>query len=100
MSVELPVNGKNGSMHPKWAPILGSWRIEEGIQIFLGEGHPAIAHGQSFPIGLVVSNANLQSGLCRTRIRFSRELGESEQAAGIVIGYRSPEHHYVFAELG
>jgi hypothetical protein len=98
--VDPQANGGNGSAAPKWAPILGSWRIQDNVQTFLGEGHPAIAHGQSFPIGLAVSNANLQSGLCRTRIRFSAPFGESEQAAGIVIGYRSSEQHYVFAELG
>src|SRR5260370_23423076 len=51
-------------------------------------------------MGLAVSNATLQSGNCQTRIRFCAAFGESEQAAGIVIGYRSSEQHYVFAELG
>lgn len=95
-------NGQNGLSHPNWAPILGKWDIRgrESIQIFAGEGQSAFANGQSFPIGLAVSNAVLQNGRCQVRIRFSKPFGPAEQAAGIVIGYRSPEQHYVFAELG
>ena len=42
----------------------------------------------------------MQNGLCRVRIKFSSPFGENEQAGGIVLGYRSPEQHYIFAELG
>ena len=65
-----------------------------------GEGQNASAHGQLFPIGLAVSNAVMQNGTCRVRIRFSAPFGGSEQAGGIVLGYRSPEQNYIFAELG
>jgi hypothetical protein len=51
-------------------------------------------------MGLAVSNVAIQNGMCRVRIRFSDPFGESEQAAGMVLGYRSPEQHYVFVELG
>jgi Nucleoside 2-deoxyribosyltransferase len=51
-------------------------------------------------MGLTVSNSVLQNGRCRVRIQFSAPFGAEEQAAGIVIGYRSPEQHYAFAELG
>jgi hypothetical protein len=51
-------------------------------------------------MGLAVSNATMQNGVCRVQIRFTAPFGDTEQAAGIVLGYRSPEQHYVFAELG
>jgi hypothetical protein len=97
--MEPLLNGTNGAP-PNWAPILGRWEITESTQIFRGEGQSAAAHGQLFPMGLAVTNKNLQSGMCRVQIRFSAPFGKSVQAAGIVLGYRSPEQHYVFAELG
>lgn len=42
----------------------------------------------------------MQNGACQVQIRFSAPFGYDAQAAGIVLGYRSPEQHYVFAELG
>jgi hypothetical protein len=51
-------------------------------------------------MGLAVSNVSVQNGMCRVQIRFSAPFGEGEQAGGIVLGYRSPEQHYIFAELG
>src|SRR5713226_2046095 len=97
MSGDLPMssvaspNGQNGPSRLNWIPILGNWDIGESTQTFLGEGQPAFAHGQSFPMGLAASNAVLQNGRCRVRIQFSKPFGAAEQAAGIVIGYRSPE---------
>jgi hypothetical protein len=100
MSSVISSNGEDSSSRLNWAPILGKWDITELAQIFLGEGQPGFAFGQSFPMGLAVSNAVFQNGHCRVRIEFSNPFGPAEQAAGIVIGYRSPEQHYVFAELG
>jgi hypothetical protein len=100
MSAILSSNGSSGPSAPSWAPILGAWKIENDGQTFLGQGHLAVAHGLSFPMGLAVSNAMLQNGRCRVRIKFSAHFGADVQAAGIVVGYRSPEQHYVFAELG
>jgi hypothetical protein len=100
MPVEPIANGKNNGAAPKWAPILGQWDIAETSQKFRGEGQNAAAHGQSFSMGLVVSNVTMQNGMCRVQIRFSGPFGSNEQAGGIVLGYRSPEQHYVFAELG
>jgi hypothetical protein len=34
------------------------------------------------------------------QVRFSSPFDDAEQAGGIVLGYRSPEQHYVIAELG
>lgn len=100
MPVAPVVNGKNEAARPNWAPILGQWEIGEARLQFQGQDQNASAHGQSFPMGLAVSNVVMQNGTCRVKIRFSAPFGGSEQAGGIVLGYRSPEQHYIFAELG
>src|ERR1039457_5609152 len=99
MPLEPLANGTNNGKKPNWAPILGQWEITETSQRFRGEGRNAAAHGQSFPMGLAVSNVAMQNGMCRVQIRFSGPFGESARAGGIVLGYRSPEQHYIFAEL-
>lgn len=100
MTLQPSVDGTNNGASPHWAPILGLWEIHEASQKFKGEGQSSASHGQMFPMGLAVTNVNMQNGTCRVQIRFSSPLGEGEQAGGIVLGYRSPEQHYVFAELG
>jgi hypothetical protein len=52
------------------------------------------------PMGLAISNVAMQNGTCRVKMRFAAPFGPSEQAGGIVLGYRSPEQNYIFAELG
>lgn len=81
-------------------PVIGQWEISKANQKFVGKGPAASAHGQTFPVGLAVSNATMQSGTCGVHICFSAPFAEPEQAAGIALGYRSPEQHYVFAQLG
>jgi nucleoside 2-deoxyribosyltransferase len=98
MALNFETGSKNGK--PSWAAILGQWAITETSQKFLGQGLAATAGGQSFSVGLAVSNVAMQNGVCRVRIRFSAEFGDSEQAGGVVLGYRAPEQHYIFAELG
>lgn len=100
MSLKWPTNGEPKGPKHNWVPIIGQWEIDESGQRFLGRGTAAAANGQSFPMGLAVSNAAMQNGTCRVKIRFSAPFGADEQAAGLVLGYRSPEQHYVFAELG
>ncbi|HTW63254.1 MAG TPA: hypothetical protein VME17_01505 [Bryobacteraceae bacterium] len=100
MPADTALNGNNITRKPNWAPILGQWNITKTSLQFLGEGQNSAAHGQSFPIGLVVSNAAMQNGTSSVHIQFNAPFGGSEQAAGIVLGYRSPEQHYIFAELG
>jgi len=100
MQIDAPVNGTTNGARINWAPILGQWEIAEASQRFQGRGQNAAAHGQSFPVGLAVSNRAMQSGMCRVQVRFSAPFDHSEQAGGIVLGYRSPEQHYIFAELG
>jgi len=98
MAFHFETGSKNGK--PSWAPILGQWTITETSQKFLGQGLTAAAGGQSFSVGLAVSNVTMQNGMCRVLIRFSAAFGDHEQAGGIVLGYRTPEQHYIFAELG
>ncbi len=100
MPLEPAINGTKNGAKPNWAPILGRWEITDTSQTFRGEGQNFSSQGLSFPMGLAVSNVQMQNGMCRVQIRFSGPFGSSEQAAGIVLGYRSPEQHYVFAELG
>ena len=101
MQVREPfTNGTKNGGASKWAPILGQWEITEASQKFRGEGQAFAAHGQLFPIGLAVSNVTMQNGMCRVQIRFAAPFGEGVQAGGIVLGYRSPEQHYIFAQLG
>src|SRR5580704_469504 len=100
MPMERLLNGTNNGARPNWAPILGQWDITETEQKFRGEGQNFVARGQLFPLGLAVSNVAMPNGMCSVKVRFSTPFGDSEQAAGIVLGYRSPEQHYIFAELG
>jgi hypothetical protein len=96
----LTINGTNHGKKTNWVPILGQWDIQPSTQRFLGIGSGATANGQVFPVGLAVTNLTMQNGFCRVQLRFTGEFGDAEQAGGLVFGYRSPEQHYVFAELG
>ncbi|HLN04040.1 MAG TPA: nucleoside 2-deoxyribosyltransferase [Bryobacteraceae bacterium] len=100
MPLEPLANGTNNGARPNWAPILGQWDITEASQKFRGEGQNFASGGDLFPVGLAVSNVAMQNGMCRVKIRFSASFGKTVQAGGIVLGYRSPEHSYVFAQLG
>ncbi len=79
---------------------MGQWEFTKAGQAFRGRGESAEAHGQASAVGLAVSNASLQNGTCQVRIRFSAPFEGSEQAGGIVLGYRSQEQPYIFVELG
>lgn len=100
MPVQPLVNGTNNGRKATWAPILGQWDISELQQKFRGEGLNAVSRAQSFPLGLAVSSESIQTGRCQVQIRFSEPFDDKEQAGGIVLGYRSLEQPYVFAELG
>ncbi len=93
-------NGKQTNGNLSWVPVLGKWDISGSNQTFLGQGPIAATQVQQFPIGLAVSSVSLQNGHCRVCIRFAESFDGREQAAGIVLGYRSPEQQYIFAELG
>lgn len=101
MPFEPLANGTSNGARPNWAPILGQWEITDTSQRFLGEGQTAHAHGREFPMGLAITNVAMQNGMCRVRMRFSGPFGgDVPRAGGIVLGYRSPEQHYIMAQLG
>ncbi len=93
-------NGTHISGTLSWVTVLGRWEISGTNQKFLGEGPRAATQSQQFPLGLAVSSVSMQTGNCGVQIRFTGAFGEQEQAGGIVLGYRSPEQPYIFAELG
>jgi len=93
-------NGTHANGTLSWVPVLGRWDISATNQKFLGESPKAATQSQQFPLGLAVSSVSMQTGHCRVQIRFSGAFEEQEQAGGIVLGYRSPEQAYIFAELG
>jgi hypothetical protein len=100
MPLEPLAHGTKNGAKPTWAPILGRWDISDTGQTFLGQGQTSVSRGQAFPMGLAVTSVAMQHGMCRVQVRFSGPFDETEQAGGIVLGYRSPEQHYLFAELG
>lgn len=100
MTPELAGHEKTNVAKPNWAPILGLWETSDDQQVYRGGALNGVAIGQSFPIGLAISEATMDSGACEARIRFSAPFNGREQAGGIVLGYRSPERRYVFARLG
>jgi hypothetical protein len=94
------VNGTKSNGTLNWVPVLGQWDISAESQKFLGEGPKAATQAQSFPLGLAVSSLSMQTGQCGVHIQFSSAFDGKEQAAGIVLGYRSPEQPYIIAEIG
>jgi hypothetical protein len=94
------LSNTNGSGTLNWVPIFGQWEISGASQKFLGEGPEAATQTQSFPLGLAISSASMQTGQCRVQVKFSAAFDGKEQAGGIVLGYRSPEQHYIFVEIG
>ena len=100
MSTQLVDPEKRDGAKPNWAAIEGIWDTSDGQPVYLGGGANVRAIGEVFPIGLAISDTTLDSGECEVRVRFSAAFGGPEQAAGIVLGYRSRERRYVFARLG
>ena len=101
MSLDTKANGNGHSNRLTWAPIRGKWEIGEDIQTFRGDGRLTVnSSGQATPMGLAVSSVSMHSGTCEVRVRFTALFDGSEQAGGIVLGYRSPERPYLFVRLG
>lgn len=88
--------------HVTWAAISGRWRFSEGGAKFKGEGESASTNGVSFPMGLAISSKQMRSGKCGVKATFAADFGSRDvvEAAGIVVGYRSRDQHYVVAQLG
>jgi hypothetical protein len=61
-------NGHNGSAEGaalRWAQILGDWDVGDDTLVYRGGSERYQAHGQTFPMGLIVSNRALQHGRSR-----------------------------------
>ena len=98
MPEQYSANGTG--QRPKWVPILGQWDFNSSTVEFLGKGPPATSQNETFALGLAISNVPLQNGTCRIHISFTSPFGSENQAAGVVLGFRSPEQHYIFGQLG
>jgi len=87
-----------GSSSIRWAPILGHWSVGEAIA-YKGGDERFAAHGQEFPMGILVNNKELLSGTCKVDVEFE-ELSSGVSAGGIILGYRSQERYYLQVQLG
>src|SRR5437879_1883596 len=94
-------NGKlSPDSAPRWAVIQGSWDITGGELVYKGGAERYQAHGQLFPMGLVVSNRTMQHGRCRVDVEFAPSENSGHFAGGLVIGYRAPERYYLQVQFG
>jgi hypothetical protein len=96
-------NGHNGLAEVealKWAPLLGEWDIGPDSLVYKGGAEIFQAHGQTFPMGLVVSNRALQHGSYKVAVKFENVAEGSHFAGGLVIGYRSSDRYYIQAQFG
>jgi hypothetical protein len=88
-----------GSSTTRWAPILGHWSIGEDQIAYKGGDERFVAHGQEFPIGILVNNRELLSGACQVDVEFE-DVSSGIFAGGIILGYRSQERYYLQVQLG
>ena len=100
MTTEVLSHENGNGFKPNWAAIQGIRDTSDGQQVFQGGAVNGRAIAELFPIGLAISDATMENGECEVRIRFSAPFTGPEQAAGVVLGYRSRERRYVFARLG
>ena len=82
-----------------WAPILGHWSVGDNQIAYKGGDERFAAHGQEFPIGILVNNRELLSGACKVDVEFE-EVSSGIFAGGIILGYRSQERYYLEVQLG
>ncbi|MGA3075634.1 MAG: nucleoside 2-deoxyribosyltransferase [Bryobacteraceae bacterium] len=87
------------SSSTRWAPILGHWSVGDDQIAYKGGDQHFAAHGQEFPIGILVNNRELLSGACRVDVEFD-EVSSGIFAGGIILGYRSQERYYLEVQLG
>jgi hypothetical protein len=81
------------------APILGHWSVGDDQIAYQGGHERFAAHGQEFPLGILVNNRELLSGACKVDVTFD-DVSSGHFAGGIVLGYRSPERYYLQVQLG
>jgi hypothetical protein len=82
-----------------WAPILGHWSVSGDQIAYKGGDERFTAHGQDFPIGILVNNRELLSGACKVDVEFDN-ISSGVFAGGIVLGFRSQERYYLQVQLG
>lgn len=83
-----------------WVPLQGDWDFSPEQIVFRGGAERFLAHGQSFPMGLALSDRTFQSGRCRIGVQFSQTSLESHFAAGLLLGFRSVDRYSVQIQLG
>jgi len=88
-----------GSPSIRWAPILGHWSVGDEEIAYQGGDERFAAHGQEFPVGILVNNRELRSGACSVDVEFE-DISSVIFAGGMVLGYRSPERYYLQVQLG
>lgn len=94
-------NNGNGSVgQPRWATIFGRWDVGDASLIYQGGTEIFQAHGQQFPMGLVISDQLLQHGQCAVDVNFQDAPLDAHFAGGLVIGFRSTDRHYIQVQLG
>ena len=77
-----PVSDSSSST--RWAPILGHWSVGEDQIAYKGGDERFVAHGQEFPIGILVNNRELLSGACRVDVEFEN-ISNGHFAGGIIL---------------
>jgi Nucleoside 2-deoxyribosyltransferase len=88
-----------GPSSVRWAPILGHWSVGEDHIAYNGGEQRFFAHGQDFPMGILVNNRELLSGACRVDVEFD-DVSSGAFVGGIILGYRSQERYYLQVQLG
>jgi hypothetical protein len=89
----------SGPADIRWAPILGHWSVGDGPIVYKGGEDLFAAHGQQLPIGILVNNTELLSGVCKVDVVFE-DISSGHFAGGIILGYRSLERYYLQVQLG
>jgi hypothetical protein len=90
----------NGDPPPiNWATILGDWSFKANTVTYRGGKEEFSAHGQSFPMGILVNDRPLGRGTCEVSVEFD-EISPDPFAGGIILGYRSQDRDYLLVELG
>src|SRR5437016_3283160 len=84
----------------RYAAISGRWEFDEIAATYLEGSGVGLAGGQPVSMGIALSNQSLQDGYAKVKVQFESLNPADLQGAGLVIGYRSPNERYLFAQLG
>ena len=77
-----------------WAPVVGEWSFGGGVATYLSPP-PGVDRR---PFGIAVSALRLSEGDAAATVRWDRS--DSDFAARLLFGYRSPNHEYYTVGLG